>query len=107
MSIYDLAYKIELYGGAYKIKHGHNERWRQKALRRAPLGDSGTGRLAQRESTVFTRRGSLVQTQQRPPFFEGLGGFYKTLVWSGVQYACGSRRLRGWDVLGSSCWRQA
>ena len=25
------------------------------------------GRLAQRESTVFTRRGSLVQIQQRPP----------------------------------------
>ena len=74
MSIYDLAYKIELYGGAYKIKHGHNERWRQKALRRAPLGDSGTGRLAQRESTVFTRRGPLVQTQQRPPFCRGLGG---------------------------------
>ena len=27
------------------------------------------GRLAQRESTAFTRQGSLVQSQYRPPFF--------------------------------------
>ena len=27
-----------------------------------------TGRVAQRESTAFTRQGSLVQSQSRPPF---------------------------------------
>ena len=31
-------------------------------------GPVGSGRIAQRESTVFTRRGSLVQSQVRPPF---------------------------------------
>src|SRR5215217_3592932 len=29
--------------------------------------ESFNGRLAQRESTAFTRRGSLVQSQHRPP----------------------------------------
>ena len=30
--------------------------------------DNWDGRVAQRESTVFTRQGSLVQSQPRPPF---------------------------------------
>ncbi len=37
--------------------HGHSARLIEKI-----------GRLAQRESTAFTRQGSLVQSQYRPPF---------------------------------------
>ena len=35
--------------------------------RRFPRSKLDHGRIAQRESTVFTRRGSLVQSQLRPP----------------------------------------
>ena len=37
-----------------------------------------TGRVAQRESTAFTRQGSLVQSQSRPPFYSL---YYSSLAW--------------------------
>ncbi len=35
-------------------------------------GPIGFGRLAQRESTAFTRQGSLVRTQHRPPLLHNV-----------------------------------
>ncbi len=42
--------------------------------RRTHRAHCGDGRLAQRESTSFTPRGSLVQSQYRPPSRRGRGG---------------------------------
>src|SRR6185312_2816702 len=41
-------------------------------IRGGPRCGAGDGRVAQRESTAFTRQGSLVQSQSRPPSINSL-----------------------------------
>ena len=58
-----------------------------------------SGRVAQRESTVFTRRGSLVQSQPRPPSKP------RGKPWGFARIQC--RHSVTWTQTDMGCWQPA